>query len=595
MANSDSDLPSRAGIAHDLRRFLGDFIAYAGRKSIVAAAFVVLGALLEGLGLVLLVPLLGIVIGPGAPSGRLASSMAEVSGLFGIESRFGQLTLMLILFGVLMIVRAGVLYVRDINVIELQTGFVEGQRLRIAESLAAARWDQVAGLRHARITQLMSGDIQRIGTAAFVMLRCAVAVAMLVVQGVLVFMLAPLLALLTFGCLAVGAIVFVPVIRRSHELGTLMTDANLSLLNSTAQFLGGLKLAISQNLQVNFITEFRQNLHMQTARQIEHVRQQTNRSLVMSTLSAFAAGLLVLIGFGVLEIAPATLITLLLIIARMSGPAGQIQLGIQQLAQMLPVYDRVKTLESELAVLPHERQPAAAALLNEGPIVFDDVWFVHAADDGDAGSVRGVQGVSITIMPGEFIGISGPSGAGKTTLADLLVGLYPPGRGRITIAGVTLDRATVSSWRNSVSYVSQDPFLFHDTVRHNLNWADAKASETEMWHALDLAGAGGLVRHMERGLDTVVGERGTLVSGGERQRIALARAILRKPRLMVLDEATSAIDVAGERDILARLRAFEPRPTVVIIAHRAESLSLCDRVYRLEAGRCADDRAAARD
>lgn len=107
-----------------------------------------------------------------------------------------------------------------------------------------------------------------------------------------------------------------------------------------------------------------------------------------------------------------------------------------------------------------------------------------------------------------------------------------------------------------------------------------------MWQALALAGAADLVRRMRRGLDTVVGERGTLVSGGERQRLALARSILRHPRLLVLDEATSAIDVASERDILQRLRALAPRPAIVVIAHRAESLALCERVLRFADGRC---------
>jgi ATP-binding cassette subfamily C protein len=590
MTIPDSNQSDGENFATALQHFLLDFVTFAGRKGVFAAIFVALGAVLEGLGLILLVPLLGIVIGSGLPPGRLARAAAAVFSLFQVERPLGQLTLLLAIFGALMIVRAIVLYIRDVTVTELQTGFVEGQRLRIAESLAAAQWGQVMRLRHARVMQLMGGDIQSIGLAAFTMLRCIVAGAMLIVQCLLVFLLAPILAGLAFVILAVSAIMFVPAIRRAQILGAILTDSNLSLLNATTQFLGGLKLAISQNLQSSFIAEFRQSLHALTTRQIEFVRRQTNRRLVFSTVSAFAGGLLIFVGFGMFDVAPATLITLLLIIARMSGQAEQIQQGLQQLGQTLPIYGRVRALERELSAVPHARsEQVNSPLLAEGPIVFEDVSFRHAADDVDAGSVRGIHNVNLTINPGEFIGITGPSGAGKTTFADLLVGLFPQQQGRITAAGAVLEGATLVSWRDCISYISQDPFLFHDTIRRNLIWANARVSEADMWNALALAGADVLIRRMELGLETIVGERGTLVSGGERQRIALARAILRKPRLLVLDEATSAIDVAGEQDILERLRALKPLPTIVIIAHRAESLVLCDRVLRLDAGRCVEE------
>jgi ABC-type multidrug transport system fused ATPase/permease subunit len=587
-----TDQAKAAPLAASLRDFFRDFTSFAGRRGITAALLVAIGAVLEALSLVLLVPLISLAIGSDLPSGRLGRAAAAAFGLFSVETPLGRLALLLGIFSVLIIARAVVLSVRDVTVAELQTGFVEALRLRIAECLVAAQWDQVARLRHARITHLMSGDIQRIGFMTQLFLQCAVSCAMLLAQCALVLALAPIFATLALGFLILGAVVFLPIVRRAQVLGGIMTNANLSLLDAPAQFLGGLKLAMSQNLQARFIDEFRQSLHELTRRQIDYIRQQTRVRIVLTTLPALAAGLLVLIGFGAFHLAPAALIALVVIITRMVGPVAQIQQAVQQLAHALPAYEKARELEGELATIPHHRgAQAGAQALPEGAIKAENVSFRHTSDDG---SVRGVQGVSLTIEPGEIAGITGPSGAGKTTFADILVGLYSPQQGRISIAGTALEGSMLAAWRDRVGYISQDPFLFHDTIRRNLSWANPQASEKDIWDVLALVGAADLLCGMEHGLDTVVGERGTLVSGGERQRIAVARAILRKPRLLVLDEATGAIDVESERKIFASLRALRPRPTIVIIAHRAESLELCERVFRFEAGRCVNEGTAER-
>ncbi|MDO9411061.1 MAG: ABC transporter ATP-binding protein [Pseudolabrys sp.] len=581
------------GWSGELRRFLRDFVAYAGRKGVLAAALVAAAATLEGLSLVLIVPLLGIVIG-SQTGGRLENTATALLARLGIERPFAQLALLLTMFSLLMILRALVIAARDVRVATLQAGFVEQRRARIVDLLAAARWDRLVQLRHARVTHIMSGDIARIGAMAYQALQCLMAAVLLLAQGMLIFLLAPALAAFAVGLLAIVMFILVPGLRRTRGLGEATTNANLTLLNVTTHFLGGLKTAMSQNLQAAFATEIRHALHEQSRSQVDAMRHQTRRRLALTTTASLVAAGVVLAGFGLLDVSPPVLITLLLIMARMVGPLGQTQQGVQQIAFALPVYAKVTGLERDLAALPGEGPSVQAGdgSIPGGPVVFHNVSFQHPNEDNGDSAARGISHLSLAIHPGELIGITGPSGAGKTTFADLLVGLFPPQHGEITVGGTALQGAARTAWQDQVGYVSQDPFLFHDTIRRNLVWANPQAGEADLWRALALAGADDLVRRMAQGMDTIVGERGALMSGGERQRLALARAVLRGPRLLLLDEATNALDVAGERDVIERLRAISPRPAIVIIAHRPESVALCDRVLYFANGRCIDDNVA---
>lgn len=182
-----------------LHRFLRDFARFAGSRGIVAIILVGLGAVLEALSLAVIVPLLSIAIGSDISSGRMGRTVTAAFDLFGAEHPAGRLALLLGAFGLLIILRAFILSLRDAHVAALQAGFVEAQRLRIAEYLVAAQWDQIVRLRHARITHLMSGEIQRIGDMTQLMLRSAVLSAMLLAQFSLVLILAPSFASLALG------------------------------------------------------------------------------------------------------------------------------------------------------------------------------------------------------------------------------------------------------------------------------------------------------------------------------------------------------------------------------------------------------------
>jgi len=561
--------------------FAGAFVRFGGRRIGGAVLLVGMGAVLEGVGILLLVPLLTTLFhqgtGPGASG--LARWMGQIApGLPPAE----RLALILAAFGILMMLRGFILWRRDILIGGLQIGFIEAQRATIARRLAAARWEMLARIGHGRVTHLMGGDIQRCGAGVSFLLQSSVAVVMLLAQAALAFALSPLLTLIAVGLMALATAALSGVLRRSRDVGMGVTRANLVLMTGLGRFLNGMKMAMSQNLQGAFVRAFEQELHQGARQQTAFLGQQALLRGMWGLMAAGVGGITVLIGYGMLHLSAPVLLALLVLLSRISGPASQIHLGLQQIAYSLPAWQAVTAMERELAAAEAPPVQAEAARL-AGTLAYEDVVYRHA------GGAGGLAGMNVRIEPGEMIGIRGESGAGKTSFADLLAGLLRPESGRIAIGGVTLDDATLGRWRAQLAYVAQDPVLFNDSVRGNLLWANPAADEAKIAAALALAGAQPLVAGLPRGLETIVGEAGALISGGERQRLALARALLRAPDMLILDEATNAIDVDGEHAILSRLRALEPRPTIVLIAHRSESLALCDRILTFGAGRLVKD------
>ncbi|MGN6750668.1 MAG: ABC transporter ATP-binding protein [Xanthobacteraceae bacterium] len=568
--------------------FVRDFAAFAGLSGVIAAALAVLAAIFEGVGLLLLVPLLSIVTVSDGGSGWTHRLLAQAFAIANAQTRAARLGLLLGVFAVLVVMRAIIVARRNIKLAQIQTWFIEAVRARLAGRLAAAPWPVVSRLQHARVTHLMSGDIARVGAATHHLVQFSASIVVIGAQVVIAFLLAPVLTTVALFLIGIGAAVGFAMLRQAHDFGTQVSRMGIALMHETSQFLGGLKLAAGQNRQANFVDEFQASLAAITREQLAYIRRDNRNRLAATIIAGLLGALIAFVGLVLFDIQPAVILTILLIFARISGPAMQMSDTLQEFAGTVPAHAELLALERDLAA-ENVDTAAPAIRLTPGPIVFRDVSFHH---DRSRRAGAGIERLDLTIAPGTFLGVSGPTGAGKTTFADLLIGLIEPDSGEIAVAGTPIRGAAAITWREHVSYVVQDPYLFRDTIRRNLLWANPQASESEIWDALATAGVDGFVAGLPAGLDTVLGERGTLISGGERQRLCLARAMLRRPFLFVLDEATSAIDVAAERKIIKAVLAIKPRPTIVMIAHRDVSLADCDRLLRLENGRAVTEAPA---
>jgi ATP-binding cassette, subfamily B, bacterial MsbA len=215
-------------------------------------------------------------------------------------------------------------------------------------------------------------------------------------------------------------------------------------------------------------------------------------------------------------------------------------------------------------------------------IEFIDVDFSY----GDGRPI--LQNITLSIERGRVTALVGASGAGKTTLADLIPRFYDPTAGSIAIDGVELQQLEIDSFRRKLAVVSQDTFIFNTSVRNNIAYGTATATDREIYRAAELANALEFIQEMDRGFETILGERGVRLSGGQRQRIAIARALLRDPEILILDEATSALDSVSERAIQESIEQLARGRTTIAIAHRLSTISKADKVVVLDRGRIVE-------
>jgi len=201
------------------------------------------------------------------------------------------------------------------------------------------------------------------------------------------------------------------------------------------------------------------------------------------------------------------------------------------------------------------------------------------------GGNKVLEGIDLEIPCGEITVLTGVSGTGKTTVTDLLLGFHEPDSGEVLVDGVSLSRIDLARWRRMIGYVPQEPTLLHDTILNNITLGDPNMSAEDVSRALQTAGALGFVVALPEGVETRVGEKGSQISGGQRQRLALARALAARPKLLILDEVTSALDNRTEEELCATLREISGTITILAVSHRPGLMGIADNLYKLADGR----------
>ncbi|MBB6635830.1 ABC transporter ATP-binding protein [Cohnella thailandensis] len=566
----------------DLRYYLGKLRRYAGARLYGQLAAMVALGLFDGVGLYMLVPMLGLLgfLGNGAGSVPFAEE-----GLETLRELPESLALPLSLAVYVLIVAAQAFFQREQSVrgARLQQGFIRHLRLTLYDSLLHSNWPFFIRRRKSDFHHLLTSELARVSQATHLFLQLTSSLVFTIIQIGIAFWLS---AELTAVVLVSGAVIALAMrgrIRRAKEVGNRNSELSLSYYAGLNDHFSGIKDIKSNRLEASYLDWFRALTGRMEANFTAFARLQASTQSLYRIAAAALIALFVYLSFEVLRVGAGQLLLIVILFARLWPRFTAIQAGAEQIVSAIPAFQGLRRLERECG---EAREPE-----EERTIEDERVRFAHAEIECrgvsfryGGGSDYALRDVTVTIPAGKMTAIVGKSGAGKSTLADVLMGLLEPESGSVLFGGRPATGDARVALRHAVSYVAQDPFLFHASIRDNLLCVRPNAGEEELWDALRFAASDEFVKRLPEGLDTIVGDRGVRLSGGERQRLVLARAILRKPSILVLDEATSALDTDNEEKIRQAIDRLKGTMTIIVIAHRLTTIRGADQVIAMERG-----------
>lgn len=539
-----------------------------------------LSALFEGASLALLIPLVQVLASTAGPSFS-SGVLAKLSALLTAVPEASRIPVILVAIVVAVGAKLLVSYVNLVVLAVVYGRLSHRLRTGVFSKLLAVPLARVEGERSGKYLNVLNNETWRATDALTNLFTMLTSFTTATVFFALLVMLSAKLSFLALSCMAIIPPLIHVISQRAKHLSNLGLVANEQLAQQTWSTLNGLRTIHSfgrESFETNRFTLasdrvrhlfLRSALVTMTTGPVTELLVTTIVGLLVFFVDASHVNIAALVGF--LAILHRLQPRLLALVAAQSN-INSLHASVRAVSEIL-ASDTMA--QPKGGARPFER-------LNQ-TIAFDHVTFTYAGAPRPA-----ISDLSATIRQGSMVAIVGASGAGKSTLLDLLLGFQAPQTGVIRVDDVDLNAFDLKTWRARIGVVSQDPYVFDDTVRANILFGRPDASEDELRAAARAACADDFISALPNGYDTLVGERGTQISGGQRQRLALARALLRDPDILLLDEATNALDTATERALQQALTRFAERRTVIIVAHRFATIEGADHVLVLEDGRLTE-------
>jgi ATP-binding cassette subfamily C protein len=558
---------------------LAFFRAYPWQTALLLSALL-LSAVAEGIGLSALLPLLNIALGSEATNmlpGATAVDQNEFERI--VLDTLGSLGIAPTLGNMLWIILGGVAFKSVfLLVAQRQVGYTAAQvgtdlRLQMLRAVLRSKWEYFLHQPVGKLTNALASEAGR-ASAAFV--NGATAITYLIqaiIYASVAFALSWRASLVGIcaGVLVIGLSHFlVRITRRAGKRQTRLMTSLMSNLTDTLQSVKPLKAMAREHLADQVLAHDTNRLNKALRKQVLSGAVLDSGQELMFTGFICLGIYIAMVRF---EMGLPMVVVLVIALGRAFTFFGKVQKQYQKLAQGESAYwALVESIES--AEIAQENLEGGVTPHFEKQLVLEDVHFAY-----DQHPV--FKGLSLHIETGSLTTLIGPSGAGKTTIIDLTIGLLRPQQGQVLLDGIPLQDINIKQWRGMIGYVPQDTILLHDTILHNVTLGDPALTTEEAEQALRAAGAWGFVSRLADGINTIVGERGGKLSGGQRQRVVIARALINRPRLLILDEATSALDPESEEVIRQTMEALKGHLTILAISHNRAMVQAADHVYQL--------------
>jgi ATP-binding cassette subfamily C protein len=508
-----------------------------------------------------------------APDSGFEATVIRVLDGLGVPRRLGPLVALMTGAFVL---KGALLLLANSRVGFMVARVATDLRLRLLRGLLAARWSFRTRMPAGVAANAMATEADRAAHAYYNGAQAATHLVEIAIAAAIAFTVSWRASVVAAAAGALSILGLQVFVRMSSRAGRRQTVLLKSLLGRMTDMLGAVKLlkATGREALVGPLLED-DTRSLKRALKKQVLGKEGMRSLQEPILVGFA-GVGLWIAKDLLALPASQAVLLILLLARILASVNKFQRKYQNLVVNSSALWSINRLIDEAEGEPEDWQGTR-------PPSFERGMEFHRVSVAYHGR-RVLDDLSLEIPAGTITAVTGASGVGKTTIVDLIVGLVVPDSGRIEVDGTSLPEIDLRAWRQLVGYVPQELSLLHESVRNNVTLGDPKLSDADVEQALRDAGVWEVVKKLPGRLDASVGEQGALLSGGQRQRIAIARALAHRPRLLILDEATAALDEKSEAAIWSTVASLRGRTTVVAISHQPALSDIADRIYWIEDG-----------